>query len=61
MNAKLLLQLLLTLGCIAGLIGVVEIFAGRIFLMTTQGWWRVAIACWVLLVAVRATYPEKPK
>jgi magnesium-transporting ATPase (P-type) len=57
MNTKLLLQILLLLGCLALLIGVFEVAMGRALLFTTQGWWRTAIACWMLIVAVRMVYP----
>jgi hypothetical protein len=61
MNAKLFLQILLTLGCLAGVIGAAEALLGRTVWLSTQGWWRAAIACWVLVIAVRAVYPPQPK
>jgi hypothetical protein len=57
MNTKLFLQILLLLGCLAALTGVVGAAVQRTLLFTTQGWWRAAIACWVLVVAVRMVYP----
>jgi hypothetical protein len=61
MNAKLFLQILLTLGCLAGAIGVADALLGRVMWLTAQGWWRAAIACWVLVIAVRAVYPTQQK
>ena len=61
MNAKLFLQVLLTLGCLAGAIGVADALLGRVMWLTAQGWWRAAIACWVLVIAVRAVYPTQQK
>jgi hypothetical protein len=61
MNAKLFLQILLTLGCLAGAMGIADVVVGRVVFLTTQGWWRAAIACWVLVIAVRAVYPAQPK
>ena len=59
MNAKLFYQVLLLLGCIAAAVGVLDALLGRVFWLTTQGWWRAAIACWVLVIAVRVVYPPK--
>jgi hypothetical protein len=61
MNAKLFLQVLLTLGCLAGAVGLADAFLGRVLWLTAQGWWRAAIACWVLVIAVRAVYLPQPK
>jgi hypothetical protein len=61
MNAKLFLQVLLTLGCLAGAIGLADSLLGRVIWLTAQGWWRAAIACWVLVIAVRAVYPSQAK
>ncbi len=66
MRAKLLLQILLTVGCVAAAVGVVEATLGRggmgrPWLFTPVGWWRGAIACWVLVVAIRMVYPAQPK
>ncbi len=61
MNARLFLQILLTLGCVAAAAGVADAVLGRTIWLTTQGWWRAAIACWVLVIAVRAVYPSQPK
>ena len=59
MNAKLFYQVLLLLGCIAGAVGVLDAVLGRVIWLTPQGWWRAAIACWVLVIAVRVVYPPK--
>jgi hypothetical protein len=61
MNTKLFLQTLLLLGCLALLIGVVEAAVGRTMVFSAQGWWRGAIACWMLIVAVRMVYPADSK
>ena len=53
------LQILLTLGLVALLVGVLEVFTGTRIFFTTQGWWRGAMACWMLLVATRLTYLDK--
>ncbi|MGD1149530.1 MAG: hypothetical protein ABR961_16460 [Thermoanaerobaculaceae bacterium] len=53
------LQILLTLGLLAFIVGIVEGFAGRTFLFTPQGYWRGAMALWMLLIATRAVYLEK--
>jgi hypothetical protein len=56
---KRFLQVLLTLGLLVFLVGVVEAFVGKTFLFTPQGYWRGALALWVLLIATRATYGDK--
>ncbi|MBZ5590501.1 MAG: hypothetical protein LAO05_18280 [Acidobacteriia bacterium] len=53
------LQILLTLGLVAFLVGVVEAFVGRTFLFSPQGYWRGAMGLWMLLIATRAVYLEK--
>ncbi len=53
------LQILLTLGLIAFLIGVIEAFTRTAFLLSPQGYWRGALGLWILLLATRATYPDK--
>ncbi len=55
---KLFLQILLALGLVALAVGVIEVFVGKTILFTTQGWWRGAMACWMLLVATKLTYLE---
>ena len=62
MNAKLFLQVLLTLGCLALAIGVLEaVTAQRWLLVSGQTWWRGAMACWMLVVATRMVYPAQAK
>lgn len=56
---KKFLQILLTLGLVAFLIGVVEAFVGRTFLLGPRAYWRGAIALWMLLIATRAVYLDK--
>ncbi len=53
------LQILLTLGTLAFVIGVVEAFSRTAFLFSAQGYWRGAMAFWMLLIATRATYLDK--
>ena len=53
---KRFLQILLTLGLLAFVVGVVEAFTRQIFFFTPQGWWRGALAFWMLLVATKLTY-----
>ncbi len=61
LNAKLFYQILLLLGCLALALGVLDAVLGKIFWLSTQGWWRAAIAAWVLVIAVRAVYPPTAK
>ena len=56
---KLFLQILLTLGLVAFLMGTALAFTGKTFLISPQGYWRGAMAFWMLLVATRMVYPEK--
>ncbi len=61
MNTKLFLQVLLALGCVAAAIGVLGVFTKGTLLFTTQGWWRAAVASWLLVIAVRMVYPAPAK
>jgi hypothetical protein len=61
MNAKLLLQVLLTLGCLALAIGVLEAVVGHQWLASAKAWWEGAMACWMLIVAIRMVYPAHAK
>ena len=61
MNTKLVLQVLLALGCLAMAVGIVGTVAGQGWLTTPEGWWRGAIACWMLIVAIRMVYPAHAK
>ncbi len=56
---KIFYQLLLTLGLLAFLVGAVTVFAGKTFLISSEGYWRGAMGFWMLLVATRMVYPEK--
>jgi hypothetical protein len=60
-NTKLFLQILLLLGCLAVALGLVDAVLAKRIWLTSQGWWRGAIACWVLLIAVRTVYPAQAK
>ncbi len=53
------LQILLTLGLLAFLVGAVLAFTRQEFLLSPEGYWRGAIGIWVLLIATRMTYLEK--
>ncbi len=61
LNAKLFYQVLLLLGCLALVLGLLDVFLAKNIWLTTQGWWRAAIAAWVLLIAVRMVYPPTAK
>ena len=61
MNTKLLLQILLLLGCIALAAGVVESLVGAGWVLSPEGWWRGAMGCWMLIVAIRMVYPARAK
>jgi hypothetical protein len=58
---KLVLQVLLTLGCVALAIGTVETVVDRWWLTFPEAWWRIAMACWMLIVAIRMVYPAHAK
>ena len=62
MNTKLLLQVLLTLGCIAMAISIATTLVPSAGALTSaEGWWRAAIACWMLIVAIHMVYPAHAK
>ena len=62
MNTKLLLQVLLTLGCIAMAVSIATTLVPSAGALTSpEGWWRTAIACWMLIVAIRIVYPAHAK
>ena len=61
MNAKLFLQVLLALGCLALAVGVLTTVAGQRWIVSVVGWWRGAMACWMLIVAIRLVYPAQAK
>lgn len=61
MNAKLFYQVLLLLGCLALAVGLLEKVLLQNFWLTPQGWWRGAIAAWVLVIAVRTVYAPASK
>lgn len=55
---KLFLQILLTLGLLAFVVGTFLAFTGKTFLLTPQGYWRGAMGFWMLLIAVRMVYSD---
>lgn len=63
MNTKLFLQILLALGCVALSVGALDATIGRgqPWILSPVGWWRGAMACWMLIVAVRMVYPAQAK
>ena len=61
MNTKLVLQVLLTLGCLALAIGMVEVVLGQTWLLSPEGWWRGAMAFWMLIVVIRMVYSAHSK
>jgi hypothetical protein len=61
MNTKLYLQILLLLGCLALVIGAAEAAFGWGWLLPPEGWWRGAIAFWMLIIAIRVVYPADRK
>ncbi len=56
---KTFLQILLTLGLLAFVIGAIEGATGTFFLFFPEGYWRGAMGFWMLLIATRAVYMEK--
>jgi len=61
MNTKLFLQVLLLLGCLALIIAIFGAAVGRTWLLTSRGWWEGAMACWLLVIAIRTVYPAGAK
>lgn len=61
MNTKLFLQVLLLLGCVSLVIAVLQVFVNQMWFFSSRGWWEGAIACWLLVVAVRVVYPDRAK
>ena len=57
MNTKLLLQILLLLGCLSLLTAAIEAVSGATWILAPRGWWEGAMACWLLAIAVRVVYP----
>ena len=56
---KMFLQILLTLGLLAFVVGIIAAIAGRTFFLSPQGYWRGAMAFWMLLIATRMVYLDK--
>jgi len=61
MNTKLFLQVLLALGCVALAVGTLEVLVSRAWLFSPVGWWRGAMAFWMLIIAIRMVYPAQAK
>jgi len=55
---KLFLQVLLTLGLLSIIVGTILAFSGKAFLLGPQGYWRGAIAFWMLAITVRMVYSD---
>jgi hypothetical protein len=56
---KRFLQVVLALGLLSLILGIVVAFTGKQLIFSTQGFWRGAMACWLLVVATRLTYLDK--
>lgn len=62
MMTKLFLQSLLALGCVLLIVGTAgSVVASPNWPIAPEGWWRGAMACWMLVVAVRMVYPDRSK
>jgi hypothetical protein len=61
MNTKSVLQVLLALGCLAFVMAVLESLAQHWWIAAPETWFRGAIGCWVLIIAVRTVYPAQQK
>jgi hypothetical protein len=59
MGTKLFLQILLLAGCLALAVAVIGAALGTRMWLPPAAWWRAAMACWLLIIAVRAVYPVK--
>ena len=53
------LQILLTLGLLAFIVGAILSVAGRAFVFSPKGYWCGAMGFWMLLIATRAVYSDK--
>jgi hypothetical protein len=42
-------------------VGLLAHFLAKPIWLTPQGWWRGAMACWMLIVAIRMVYPAQAK
>jgi NADH:ubiquinone oxidoreductase subunit 6 (subunit J) len=56
---KMFLQILLTLGLLAFIVGAILSVTGKSFVLTPRGYWHAAMALWMLLIATRAVYLDK--
>jgi hypothetical protein len=61
MNTKLVLQVLLALGCLGFAMAILESLARNWLVAAPETWWRGAMGCWMLVVAIRMVYPAQPK
>jgi hypothetical protein len=61
MNTKLFLQVLLLLGCVCLAIALLQVLTHQAWYFTARGWWEGAMACWLLVIAVRVVYPDRAK
>ena len=61
MNTKLLLQIPLTLGCLGFVVAVLEALTQSRWIAAPERWWRGAVGCWTLIVAIRIAYPARAK
>ena len=56
---KLFLQVLLTLGVLSLIVGSALAFSHKTWLLFPQGYWRGAMAFWMLAITLRMVYPDK--
>ncbi|MEW6368454.1 MAG: hypothetical protein AB1714_27820 [Acidobacteriota bacterium] len=56
---KKVLWLLTILGIVALLAGAVERFVGTFCMFSPQGYWRGAVAFWLLAITLKMLYEEK--
>jgi hypothetical protein len=56
---KLLLQILLTLGLLAMLVGTYLAFSGKMLILSPGGFWRGGIALWMFLIAIKMVYSDQ--
>ena len=56
---KTFLQILLTLGLLAFIVGTIMAATRTALVFSAQGYWRGAMALWMLVIATRMVYLDK--
>ncbi len=56
---KLMLQILLTLGLLAMIMGTYLAFSGKALILSPAGYWRGGIAFWMFLIAIKMVYSDQ--